>query len=448
MGVLTYSAISKAGKIISDQFSDADATKIVSLKVPIEYDEINLGSVFEIGLGELPAGSVLLQSQIEIVTIFRESVNSSSPRISVGLKTAEYDDTDLPVDYHKKLIFNDYHLNSGTGTYRAQGFLIRPQGYSITDSRSISKQINNTDNSIVAYINSLGVWSSGGTLNTARAKSGAFGTHGSAVICGGSMSGVSNSNTTENYNGTSWSNSNNMSTGRRYAPCCGTSDEGLVVAGTPSLTSCEEYNGSAWSGGGSISTATTEHQVTGAQTAAVMFGGTTGSPTITTEEYDGASWTTSNDMIQARENFAAGGVQTATFAVSGDNGVEYKYSTEEYNGTTWAIGNDSSIQTQANDGAGNISQGIISGGMTIDYEGTNIDYSQITEEYDGVGWTTGNNLITGRRFLSMCGEQQSCLSIAGDAGSDWSNVTEEYVPSSLENLSQGSLNLFITYSYQ
>ena len=169
MGVLTYSVISKAGKIISDKFSDADPTKIISLKVPIEYDEINLGNTFEIDLGELPAGSVLLQGQIDINTIFREDFYFSSPRISVGVKNSEYNETEYPVNYHKKLIFNDLSLATESGTYQAQGYLIKPEGYSITNLRTASKQITKHDNIISVFIESRGAWSTGGSLNTARA---------------------------------------------------------------------------------------------------------------------------------------------------------------------------------------------------------------------------------------------------------------------------------------
>jgi hypothetical protein len=56
----------------------------------------------------------------------------------------------------------------------------------------------------------------------------------------------------------------------------------------------------------------------GTQTAALAFGGTTGSLSAATEEYDGTSWSTSPvSMSTARRNLAGAGTQASALGFGG-----------------------------------------------------------------------------------------------------------------------------------
>jgi hypothetical protein len=62
------------------------------------------------------------------------------------------------------------------------------------------------------------------------------------------------------------------------------------LVGTSNSNYTEEYNGTSWATGGDLNTARNELLgVTGTQTAALAFGG--GSYRTATELYDGTSWT-------------------------------------------------------------------------------------------------------------------------------------------------------------
>jgi len=447
MGVLTYSAISKAGKIISDKFSDADSTKIVSLKIPIEFDEIYLGNTFEMDLGELPAGSVLLQSQIAVDTIFRESINYTSPWISVGVKNSEYDETDFPVDYYKKLIFRDLSLSLEYGTYGGQGYLVRSDYYSSDESRTISKQINKYNNNLVLYIESRGAWSAGGDLNTQRGYLSACGSQTAGLAFGGYYTARLSSS--EEYNGSSWSAGGALNTAVYTAAGCGSQIAGLSFGGNSTSSSytnvTEEYDGSSWTTGGNLNVSKRYISGFGAQDAAVCTGGNDSVPDYlnATEEYDGAAWTTSNDLNSARVHAGASGTLSDGLCFGGYDAIGYFDSTELYNGTTWSLGNPISMARSHISGCGDSNGSLAFNGTT-----GNSDTLQITEEYDGFGWSVTNNLITGRFSSGGCGSSNSALCMGGYDLSAYMASTEEYNPVSLLDLDQGSATIFITYSYQ
>lgn len=66
-----------------------------------------------------------------------------------------------------------------------------------------------------------------------------------------------NSNATEEYGGTSWTNGGNLSTARRSLGAAGTQTAGLAFGGYSStrVNNTEEYGGTSWTAGGSLITA-------------------------------------------------------------------------------------------------------------------------------------------------------------------------------------------------
>jgi hypothetical protein len=91
-------------------------------------------------------------------------------------------------------------------------------------------------------------WASGGNLNNARASMGTGGTAGSALGTGGygnPPAGVRDF--TELYNGVSWTEVNQLNTGRQLNPTAGASStSALVFGGGPPQRLVESWNGTCW----------------------------------------------------------------------------------------------------------------------------------------------------------------------------------------------------------
>jgi hypothetical protein len=213
-------------------------------------------------------------------------------------------------------------------------------------------------------------------LNTGRQTGGGFGIQTAAVLAGGNygsppfLLGVAN---TENYDGSSWSPSGNLSTARRY------------------------LSGAA-----------------GTQTSGIVFGGFDASPgaTAATEEYDGSTWTSGGNLVNARGNLGGSGTQTAALGVGGTGRVAFS---EEYNGTSWSEGNDlntgRSLAASSKNGLQTASL-VFGGSSAPGAPGT----SAVTESYDGTSWTTVNSMNQAKDLSTGAGTQTAALSFGGYDG--------------------------------
>ena len=101
---------------------------------------------------------------------------------------------------------------------------------------------------------------------------------------------------TEEYNGTTWVDANDLTSAKRDGGSAGTQTAGLAICGNPSGQKqvCYEYDGTNWSTGGS--TATQRHQMGawGIQTDAIVAG--TSAYAATSEAYNGTSWSSVDNM--------------------------------------------------------------------------------------------------------------------------------------------------------
>ena len=120
--------------------------------------------------------------------------------------------------------------------------------------KGVTVQTRDTDPTVNA-----GVWSAGGNLNTTRqaAGRGTTGTQTAGVASGGN-SGATMYGQTEQYNGSAWSEVNDLNTARKSLASCATSNTALVVAGgnTPTvLANTESFDGSSWTEVNDLNTA-------------------------------------------------------------------------------------------------------------------------------------------------------------------------------------------------
>ena len=277
-----------------------------------------------------------------------------------------------------------------------------------------------------------GAWATGGSLNTGRRRmSGAGVSNSSALGFGGDSPGPTYYNNTESYDGTSWTEVNNLTTARGYGAGAGTQTSALMFGGsTPPISALtESWNGTNWTEVNDLNAARYVLAGAGASnTSALAFGGTPipVSAQDLTESWNGSSWTEVNDMNTARYGLAGWGTATSAIAATGETAPTRVTLTESWNGTNWTEVND----TNANrDGAGaagaDNTAGLIFGG----FEQSPVD-SRVnkTEEWNGTNWTEVADLSgTTYHYQAGAGTSTSAISFGGEGPSnEQRTATEEW----------------------
>ena len=264
-------------------------------------------------------------------------------------------------------------------------------------------------------------WSTGGNMTKARRSFGYAGTQTAALAAAGGYPAFA---TTEEYNGTAWSNANNMSASLFDLAASGLQTAAAVWGGDTTAT--YEYDGTNWTTGGSLGIAVRTAAGFGLQTAAVSCGGiSTGNPyTNATEEYDGTSWADSNNMNTTRSRLTGMGTLTAGLAAGGVATPGTLASTEEYDGTSWANSNGlNSSRRESGSSSGIQTSAIVFGGLGPP-PSVNLT---LTELYDGTSFSNDAAMATARGYLRGMGSTTACLAAGGmGAGDVLTAVTEEY----------------------
>ena len=282
------------------------------------------------------------------------------------------------------------------------------KGYSVKSVSSDPSNIkegqiwyNTSTKQIKVRTTTLASWASGNAANTARGSLSLspVGTQTAALMFGGQNDSLSppKRGETEEYNGTSWSEQNDMGTDRYNMGAAGTQTAGLGYGGytLPSQTAnTEEYNGTSWSEQNNLSSIRYGNGGTGVQTAAVSIGGGTYSVPAgfariaLTEEYNGSSWSTGESIAPVLTpspqpgiiSVGACGTQTATLVIGGNIGPGVTSQCTEYDGTNYAdagaipagisVGSYFGIQTDAVACAGQDTAGNRRMTRTLNYDGT------------------------------------------------------------------------------
>jgi hypothetical protein len=220
----------------------------------------------------------------------------------------------------------------------------------------------------VEAVTTVGAWATGGNMNTARTGGGSAGTsNSSALAFGGEL--PANTAVTESYDGTSWTELNDLNSARRY----------LAGAGT--------------------------------QTSALAFGGfyDPGGQSALTETWNGTSWTEVNDLNTARYFISGAGSDNTNAIATGGEAPAFTNAAETWNGTNWTnIANMNT--TRASGGTvGTATLALAFGGLPS-FPGTQ---TANTETWNGSSWTEVNNLNTARLRVATAGTQPSALCISG-----------------------------------
>ena len=202
----------------------------------------------------------------------------------------------------------------------------------------------------VVYEYDGSTWTAGTGIPAARGGMGAAGILTAGVVFDGSAgpSFETTSDTTNKYDGTSWTGSGTMTTGRTYTRGFGTQTAAVGCGGytggpnnDTTTGATEEYDGSTWTASGAMNTARRAHSVSGSLTAGLAFAGNKPPNTATdvTESYDGTSWTTSPATL-ATATWLGGGspAGTSSAALNTEGGsTPYGATVEEFNDPTLEV---------------------------------------------------------------------------------------------------------------
>ena len=133
------------------------------------------------------------------------------------------------------------------------------------------------------------------------------------------------------YVGT-WASGGNTNTARRFTPGAGTSgpshNNALIFGGSPSVLDTESYDGSSWTELNNLSA----NKSVGLGTATAALGVGSG---VAVEQWNGTSWTEINDISSTRNFSGTQGSTTAALIEGGEAPGGSSALTESNNGSTW-----------------------------------------------------------------------------------------------------------------
>ena len=324
-----------------------------------------------------------------------------------------------------------------------KGFNVQTRSLDPTDGTVGDFYYNSVTGEYKNIITGVGAWSSGGSINTDRAYGGSAGENNeSAMYFGGyTISPNSNYNNTEQYDGTSWSETGDLSNARTgitgsfgtyTAAVAAGGDEFPPSGNTRYLTDVEEWDGSSWSEGGDLTASPGQaREGHGVLTAGGVVAGykTSGNAVISNyETYDGTSFTEQADLNTARQDVAATGSTTAALGVGGTTGVgpgstqEGLTNVESYNGSSWTE------ITEVNTGRVRAVSFPGAPAPTMIFVGGSSDstlYANV-ETYNGSAWTEITDLNTARASLGGAGQAQTDGIVFGGSAPSKTGATENW----------------------
>jgi len=132
------------------------------------------------------------------------------------------------------------------------------------------------------------------------------GTLTAGLAIGGDQPGSPNITQTLEYDGTNWTSGGNLNTGKGFGRIsCGIQTAALVAGAPGYSATTEQYNGTAWTEVTDLNTAGSQGGGGGTSTSAVSSGNSAPPPQTTCESWDGTSWTEVAE--RATDTYAVGG---------------------------------------------------------------------------------------------------------------------------------------------
>ncbi len=174
-----------------------------------------------------------------------------------------------------------------------------------------------------------------------------------------------------------------MNNGRAHHTGAGSdSTTAVVTGGSPAISDTELWNGTNWTEVNNLNTGRNALRSAGIYTAAIVFGGSPPSDRNATESWNGTNWTNVNNLNTGRTTMGGAGTYTSALGFGGENPSATQAKTEEWNGTNWTETTDLSTARYGLCGAGNESDN--SSGFAISGEASG-GPTTATEEWTGAG---------------------------------------------------------------
>jgi len=285
---------------------------------------------------------------------------------------------------------------------------------------------NSSSNTFKARAFAAGSWSSGDTVNTGRFFLGgaSYAATNAAVAYGGDT-GPARVNNTEEYNGSSWSEENNLSTARSALGSCGVQTAALGWCGYESggKVDSEEYNGSSWSGETNYpgSARYFDGGGSGVSSSSALSFGANGTAEV--YEYNGSSWAEQTDLPATKTYGGGFGTQTSSFVTGGYPAITTSVS---YNGSAWS--SEPAINTgrhRMGHAGTSDAAGVIWGGSN---DGDSDNEIRNTEDWNGTSWSESALLAVKRDSPSNgSGSASSAMNAFGEfKGGGNQTSTENY----------------------
>lgn len=288
---------------------------------------------------------------------------------------------------------------------------------------------NSTSPSALKYaIQSAGAWASAPAMNTTRAQDGLAGSQALAVISG-AVAPAGDETLAETYNGTAWTEVNNLTSGRSLSVGAGTQTDALTISGHDGYLSysvnVEKYDGTSWTEQANVNEARAQGGGCGLVSTAALFFGGEGNPWTVglamTELYNGTSWTQVNTLNTGRYQNTGAGSSTSALTGAGYSTTDLAI-VESWDGTCWAeVGNVNTTAAGRMGMGANNTTGIIAGGRV------HPTYYANTEKFDGTSWSEVADLASARYNGSAVGTAAAGVLCGGsNPGTGGSTTTEEW----------------------
>tara|TARA_R110002020_G_scaffold101033_2_gene238430 strand:+ start:261 stop:1097 length:837 start_codon:yes stop_codon:yes gene_type:complete len=214
-------------------------------------------------------------------------------------------------------------------------------------------------------------WTEVNELNTSRAIGAGWGTTTASVGAGGYIPPSTNSLAVESWNGTSWSEVNEINNTHYTAGRGGVAQTAAVVFGGDNSTNTEVWNGTSFTEVNNMNTAGGYVSSFGTSTDAIAGNRYQPgqSPAYTqnkVESWDGSSWSEVNEMNTARAEMSGFGASGDSGVIAGGspNGSSVVTNTEFWNGTSFTELADLSTARANSDQSPSAASGMVAGGNT------------------------------------------------------------------------------------
>ena len=279
---------------------------------------------------------------------------------------------------------------------------------------------NSTEKKIKFTGNVGGAFASGGNLNTNRWNSRAtVGTQTAGIVYGGSNAPGGLLAETEEYNGTSWTEVNDLPQVITGNGGGGTQTACFSSGGNTPTDTRENftfnYDGTSWTSSSDMPFISGQGSGCGTQTAGIHCGGSQNpgnNKTNKTAHYDGSSWTDGGNFPINLAYHGMTGTQTATLlgmmlkfdGSSPDQTNEFF----EYNGSSWSAAGNRNNTVYAGAAFGIQTSAITAGGGSAP-----AGHQNKVESYDGTSFTNESNMVTGSNYVQGGGTSAAGLAFGG-----------------------------------